>query len=194
VKEVSCRFFDAPLRDLRERGIDPHRLCQGTRYTPRELADKDERVEWSALVRMMENARSLWTPEELVRLGGRSTEGAVVQFISVVARLRFSLAGFYAWVTAPDGVASQMITSIKTHGHPDGPGRLIVDFVMEPGYAPSHEFFLITQGTYAAMPRMVGAPPANVEYVATPEGARFTITYSEPRGVLASMRRAARCR
>ena len=190
MKEVSCRFFDTPLRDLRERGIDASRLTAGTAYTPSHLAKKDERVEWPALVRMMENARELWTPEQLIRLGGKSTEGPLVQFIAVVAKLRFSIAGFFAWVTAPDGVASQMITAIKTSSHPEGQGRIVVDFVMAPHCEPNHEFFLITQGTYEQILGMVGAPPAKVTYTPLPTGARFLVEYSEPKGFLVAVRKA----
>jgi signal transduction histidine kinase len=190
VKEVSCRFFETPLRDLRDRGIDPRELVAGTPYTPATLADKDERVEWSALVRMMENARRLWTREQLLALGARSTEGPLVQFIAVVARLRFSVQGFYQWVTAPDGVGSQMITCITTRSRVEGPGHIVFEFTMAPNRAVSEEFFLIMQGTYAAMPRMLGAPLAHVVSELHPGGAVFRISYSEPRGVLASVRRA----
>jgi signal transduction histidine kinase len=190
LKEVSCRFFDAPLRDLRDRGIDPRRLVEGTEYSPSHLAKKDERIEWAALVRMMENARQLWTREELVRLGERGTEGPLVQFIGVIARLRFSVAGFYDWVTAPDGVGGQMITCVKPMARLERPGRYVVDFHMLPGYAPSDEFFLITQGTYAAMPRMLGAPMASIDVSDLRDGVRFTIQFEEPKGVLSGIRRA----
>ncbi|NVB81921.1 MAG: response regulator [Kofleriaceae bacterium] len=189
MKEVSCRYFDILLRDLRERGVDPRRLVEGTPYTARDLAKKDERVEWTALVRMMENARSLWTRDQLLRLGERSTEGPLVQFIGVVARIRFSVAGFYQWVTAETGVASQMITCVKTSSRVLGPGRIAVEFKMSRGFAPSEEFFLITQGTYAAMPRMVGAPRATVTSEMRPDGARFLIQYTEPKGIIPSVRR-----
>lgn len=190
VKEVSCRFFETPLRDLRDRGIDPRALVAGTPYTPADLAAKDERIEWSALVRMMENARRLWTPDQLRALGTRSTEGTLVQFIAVVARLRFSVQGFYQWVTSPDGIANQMITCITTRSRVEGPGHIVVEFAMAPGYIANEEFFLITQGTYAAMPRMLGAPPADVVAEVTPAGAILRISFREPRGVIASVRRA----
>jgi signal transduction histidine kinase len=189
LKEVSCRFFDAPLRDLKERGVDPSILVEGTVYTPKQLASKDERVEWTTLLRILQNGRAVWTREQLLALGKKSTEGPLVQFIGVVAKIRFSVAGFYQWVTAPDGVASQMITCVKIRSKPDGPGQLTVDFRMEPGYEPSEEFFLITQGTYAAMPRMMGASPAKVEMEMRPDGARMWIRFTEPRGVLPAMRR-----
>lgn len=189
MKEVSCRFFETPLRDLRERGVDPRALVAGTPYTVAHLASKDERVEWSALLRMMENARSLWTPDQLVRLGERSTESPLVQFIGVVARIRFSVSGFYQWVTSPTGVARQMITCVITSCESQGQGRLVVDFRMLDGYPASEEFFLITQGTYAAMPRMLGARTARLTRSALENGTRFHIQYVEPRGVTAVIRR-----
>ena len=175
---------------MRERGLDPGLLVAGTPYNVAHLSDKDERVEWSALVRMLENGRKVWTREQLLRLGQRSTEGPLVQFIGVVARIRFSVPTFFQWVAAPDGVASQMITCVKTTCTTEGPGRLIVDFKMEPGFVASEEFFLITQGTYEAMPKMLGAPPAEISAAVSSDGARFAIQYTEPRGIISTVRRA----
>jgi signal transduction histidine kinase len=189
LKEVSCRFFDILLRDLRERRIGADRLVEGTTYDAAHLARKDERVEWAAFLRIMENARQLWTREQLVQLGERSVEGPLVQFIGVVARIRFSVSGFYAWVTAPDGVAAQMITCAKASSRGAGPGRTVIDVKMTPGCAPSDELFLITQGTYAAMPRMMGASRAHVDYELRPDGARFDVRFTEPHGVLPAVRR-----
>jgi len=175
VKEVSCRFFETLLRDLRERGIDASRLTEGTPYRPAHLGQKDERVEWAMLVRMMENGRAFWTPEQLIRLGERSTESPLVQFVGVVARIRFSVATFYQWVAAPDGIARQMIACIAPTYHAGGAGRLAIDLRMLPGYPVSREFFLITQGTYSAMPRMIGAKPARVTMTDLPDGVRLHV-------------------
>ncbi len=192
MREVSCRFFETPLRDLRERRIDPRRLTAGTPYTPELLATKDERVEWSALVQMMENARTLWSATELIRLGQRSTESPLVQYIGLVARVRFSVGDFYQWVTAPGSIARQMISCVETTSRRVSVGHVVVDFRMLPGYASSREFFLITQGTYAAMPRMLGAKPAVVTASELDDGVRFDIRFEEPRGVPDVLRRAAR--
>jgi signal transduction histidine kinase len=189
VSDVSCRFFDMPLRDLRERGIDAIKLTAGTAYTPAFLAKKDERVEWSALVQMMENGRALWTREQLLALGARSAEGPLVRFVGTVARLRFSVGGFFKWVTAPDGVGSQMVTAVKTTANVDRADRITLDFEMAAGCAPNEEFFLITQGTYEVMPRILGAPSAKVTNTPTPTGARFVVEFVEPRGVLVAVRK-----
>ncbi|HSD86378.1 MAG TPA: HAMP domain-containing sensor histidine kinase, partial [Kofleriaceae bacterium] len=189
MKEVSCRLFDVLLRDLRARGIDAERLVEGTSYSPAHLADKDERVDWSAFLRMMQNARTIWSRDQLIGLGERSTEGPLVQFIGVVARIRFSVATFYEWVCAPDGLGSQMISCTRPTTRLEGPGRLVVEVRMAPGFAPSEELFLITQGTYAAMPKMMGAPPAKVRLVLRPDGADFHVRFTEPRGLVPAVRR-----
>lgn len=189
MKEVSCRFFDVLLRDLRERGVAAERLLEGTGYTVAHLADKNERVDYSAFVRMMENARALWTHDELIRLGERSTEGPLVRFIGVVARIRFSVTGFYQWVLGPNGPASQMITCAASSVHVTGPGELTVRFQMAEGYAPNEVLFTVTQGTYAAMPRMIGAAPAKVTLTMHPDGGTFAIRYTESRGVLPAVRK-----
>ena len=192
MKEVSCRFFDALLVDLRARGIDPALLVVGTTYDVRRLTDKDERVDWPAFLRMMENGRAFWSREDLIRIGERSTESPMVQFIGVVARLRFSVNGFYHWVADPEGVAKQMFNCLHVSCHDDGPGRVNIELRMRPGYEPSREMFWVSQGTYAAMPRMLGAPASTVSAEMLPDGVRFHVQYVEPRGPAALIRRVIR--
>ncbi|MBK9029860.1 MAG: response regulator [Myxococcales bacterium] len=189
MSDVSCRFFETPLRDLRHRGFDLRRLLDGTGCTLEQLTDKDERVTWSQLVRILKNGRAAWSDADLIRIGEQSTEGPLVQFIGVIARIRFSVGGFYQWVASGSGVAKQMIACVDTSFRPLGPGRCEVDFRLRDGYAPSDEFFLITRGTYAAMPRMLGAPPAAITIAPTSTGVRFEIRYAEPTGALARIRR-----
>ena len=190
MSDVSCRFFEAPLRDLHERHVDPVPLLAGTQCSIKQLTDKDERITWNDLAQILRNGRAVWSDDDLVRIGERSTEGAVVRFIGVIARIRFSVAGFYQWVASGTGIAKQMIACVDTSYRSLGPGRCEVDFRLPPGYAPSREFFLITRGTYAAMPRMLGAPTAAVETVPLDDGVRFTITFDEPSGMVARARRA----
>ena len=188
--EVSCRFFEAPLRDLQARGMDPVTLLAGTRCSLAQIKDKDERVAWTDLEQILRNGRAIWSDADLIRIGERSTEGPLVAFIGVIARIRFSVGGFYQWVASGSGVAKQMIACVDTSFRSLGPGRCEVDFRLPPGYPRSDEFFLITRGTYAAMPRMLGADPAAVDVAPLADGVRFTIAYSEPRGALARARRA----
>ena len=190
MREVSCRFFAAPLRDLQSRRLDPQVLLAGTGCTLDQITDKDERVSWSDLERILRNGRAIWSDADLIRIGERSTEGPLVAFIGVIARIRFSVGGFYQWVASGSGVAKQMIACVDTSFRSLGPGRCEVDFQLPPGYPRSDEFFLITRGTYAAMPRMLGAEPATVEVSPLVDGVRFTIAYAEPRGALARARRA----
>lgn len=189
MKEISCRFFDVLLRDVRERGIAGERLVEGTSYTLAHISDKNERVDYGAFERMMANARTLWSRDELIRLGERSTEGPLVRFIGVVAQIRFSVSGFYQWVLAPNGVASQMITCATPSVRIDGPGQLTVRFQMAEGYRPNEELFLVTQGTYSAMPRMIGAAKARVTLTMDRDGGEFQIRYTESRGVLPAVRK-----
>ncbi len=163
MREVSCRFFAAPLRDVQSRQLDPQVLLAGTGCTLDQITDKDERVSWSDLERILRNGRAIWSDADLIRIGERSTEGPLVAFIGVVARIRFSVGGFYQWVASGSGVAKQMIACVDTSFRSLGPGRCEVDFQLPPGYPRSDEFFLITRGTYAAMPRMLGAERGVIE-------------------------------
>ncbi len=189
MKEVSCRFFEALLRDLEDRKIELAPLVLGTDYTLAHLRNKNERIDWPAFVRIMENGRGFWTKEQLIEIGERSTEGTAVQFIGVVARLRFSVNGFYHWVADPDGIAKQMFHCLAVSCRDAGPARVVIELIMREGYSPNHELFWVSQGTYAAMPRMLGATKSTVSAELLPDGVRFHVQYVEPRGPAALFRR-----
>jgi len=189
VKEVSCRFFEALLRDLEDRKLDAEPLVAGTAYELAHLRNKNERVDWNAFSRIMENGRTFWTRDDLVRIGERSTEGGAVQFIGVVARLRFSVNGFYHWVANPEGIAKQMFNCLLVTCRDDGPARVVIELKMRDGYAPNEDLFWVSQGTYAAMPRMLGAAKSTVMAELLTNGVRFHVQYVEPKGPAALFRR-----
>ncbi|MBP8806669.1 MAG: response regulator [Kofleriaceae bacterium] len=189
-KVVSCRFFETLLRDLRERGQDPARLVAGTTCTLATLADKDERIDWPTFLALMANGRQFWTDADLVRLGERSTDSPFVRFIGVVARLRFSVPEFYQWVAGPKGMASQMFSCLETSCAIDGPNQVTIELRMLPGLAPSRELWLVSEGTYAAMPTMLGAPPAATSATYGATSVRYRVVFREPAGLLARGRRA----
>ena len=119
MREVSCRFFAAPLRDLQSRRLDPQVLLAGTGCTLDQITDKDERVSWSDLERILRNGRAIWSDADLIRIGERSTEGPLVAFIGVIARIRFSVPSASARGARP---SSRCADCRRLPGHRRGPG------------------------------------------------------------------------
>ncbi|MBL8627325.1 MAG: response regulator [Myxococcales bacterium] len=190
MREVSCRFFETPLRVLHDGRRPASLLTENTSCDLAVLRDKDERISWSEFQRIAANMRQIWTEDELRHLGELSIESPLVRFIGVIARLRFSVGQFYQWVAGPKGMASQMFSCLATSCRLDGAGRATVELRMLPGYAASRELWLVSEGTYAAMPQMLGAPRATTRASYGDGWVRYDVRFTEPRGPLAFARRA----
>lgn len=189
MKEVSCRFFDVMLRDLRQRNISASRLIGGTRVSVATINNKDERIDWDDFLAVMHNAESLWSTEEFIELGRRSVEGRWVRFIGIIARIRFTVREFFHWVASSAGPGRQMVTCAEASARDLDDDRIVIETRLPPGMPNCPAWHQVSQGTFAGMPRMLGAPEALVELALLPDGARFTITLTERPRLWARMRR-----
>ena len=189
MKEVSCRFFDVLIADLATRGIPTTRLVEGTTLAAAKLADKDERIDWDTFLAVMTNAATVWSPAEFERLGRRSVEGPRVRFIGVVARIRFTVRQFFHWVASEAGPGRQMVTCTTTRSWDLPDGRLVIEVRIADKHANCPSWHHVTKGTFAAMPAMLGAPPASVELELLADGARFVVAYTERTTWTARLRR-----
>ncbi|MBK7074414.1 MAG: HAMP domain-containing histidine kinase [Myxococcales bacterium] len=189
MNEVSCRFFDVLIADLAARGVPTTRLVQGTAVPPAQLSDKDERIDWDTFLAIMANGATLWSPTEFERLGRRSVEGSRVRFIGVVARIRFTVRQFFHWVASEAGPGRQMITCTTTRSWDLPDGRLVIEVRIAGSRGNCPSWHHVTRGTFAAMPAMLGAPPATVELELLDDGARFVVAYKERTTWVARLRR-----
>src|SRR5437867_12810407 len=123
MKEVSCRVFDAFLRDLQKKKLDPATLLVGTPYTPEHIRNKKERIEWSAFVQIMANGETVWSDADLVALGGAFLRSPALVPVAVIARLLFTALDFYRWASTPQGGGNQMFSCIKSTLRETGPRR-----------------------------------------------------------------------
>jgi len=155
------------------------RLIEGTSVSASRITDANERVDWEEFRAVMHRARSIWGEDELIALGASSVSGAVVRFIGVVGRLLFTPADFYRWVGSPDGVGSQMMTCVRSSWRDLQRGSIVIELRMHPGYAPCDELFLVSLGTFRAMPEMLGRPPAEVRMERLVDGALYHIGFDQ---------------
>jgi signal transduction histidine kinase len=191
LREVSCRVFDFKLRALRKRGLSEEVLLRGTDLSLTKIKDKRERIDWADYVRIMNNARALWSEAELIALGGAFLDNPAVRWIASVARLLFTARDFYEWATRDGaGAADSLFSCIRTSFRELGPGRLELELRLVDGHAYCREFFLVTQGAFAAYPRVLGLPPARVKMLPTERGARYEIEYPEGGGRLSWLRKS----
>jgi signal transduction histidine kinase len=184
VKEVSCRVFDHLLRELGAKGLPPDVLLQGTSYDIQKITDKHERVDWSTYVKIISNARSVWNEGEFVAMGATFRRTPVMRAFAVVARLLFGARDLYRWIATRGGVGNQMFTCIQPSYLETGGNRIRIEMVLDEGFEPCREMFLITRGSLASMPLILGLPAARVEMEEIERGARYDVVYPKGGGAL----------
>jgi signal transduction histidine kinase len=181
VNEVSCRAFEVFLREARARRVPAERLIEGSSLTLAVLRDKHERVEWSEAVRFWANAGRLFGEDQLFAIGGRYVKSPMVRPLAAVARLLFSVGDVYRWLGGSGaGPGKSIFTCIEHSFRMVTDREFVFELTLAPGYPPSPEFFLTSQGALAAIPVLLGEPPATVEMELFERGARYSIRLAKP--------------
>ena len=190
-REVACRAFGRLLEEWQKAGLSPAELVAGSGCPAEQLYDKHARISWASYRRIMANARRLWDDQGFFELGLVILDTPWAKHVAIPAKLLATALDCYRWIARPRvGVARQTFTCVEHTLREVCPGRLVMTSTMGKGYPPCREYFLVTRGALAALPRLLGLPLAVVQMEETANGARYDISYSESGGVVARLRRA----
>jgi signal transduction histidine kinase len=187
--DVSCRALGLVLKIARRQQVADSVLLAGVSYDVDYLHNTNNRIEWDAFCRILQNVRAIWSLEELSNQSERFIQSPFVAYVGVVARLLFSTRDLIDWVCKRSvGHGAQMFANCVTpsYEHIGDDVTLIRLEIREP-YTVSPEFFWSTRGTFIAMPRLVGAGYAQVEMTIDGRVGTYHVRYKRRRGTLASL-------
>ncbi|HWE31512.1 MAG TPA: hypothetical protein VHB97_26105, partial [Polyangia bacterium] len=151
MKEVSCSVTAPLIREFRKQGLPAADLAVGSGYSLAYLENKHERIEWRAFLRIIANARGHWNDEHFKEYGASFLKSPIIRSFTIVARLLFTVREFYLWIAN----SAPVFTCIR--GGPIrelGPNRMEISALLADGYEPCREFYLITLGGFAELPRL----------------------------------------
>ena len=189
--EVACRSFGRMLEEWQRAGLSREALVEGSGCSVEQLHDKHARLSWNSYRVIMANARQLWDDDGFVELGRVIMNTPWARPLTIPARLVSSARDLYRWITRPGkGIARQIFTCVRYRLEEAGPNRLVLDAEMKRGYPPCREFFLVTKGTLAALPQIIGLGPSQVDLEWIDQGARYDILMPAGGGALAWLRRS----
>jgi signal transduction histidine kinase len=202
MKEVSCRILEMFFRELKRKGLPDALLVEGVGYSLAHVQNKQERIDWSAFGRLMENAQRIWTDDELVAIGGAWIDSPFLRHTRLIAGALFSSSQLYGWFDttkkeadgkkARKGLGVQMFTCVSNTVTQIDPSHIQLDVVLDEGYATCVPFFLLTKGGYVELPRMVGKGRAAVEMTWIERGARYDVRLPPGADQVSVLRRAAK--
>ena len=193
MREVSNRALSIWLDEAKRRALPESVICAGLPYDVAFLAKKDERIEWAAFARLMRNVSAGMDEAAVEALGASFVESPMIRHMVVFARLLFDVGELYKWImagTAGGGGGHQMFSCLHPKIVDHGAGHLEIELSLTGDVPMSREFFLVTKGTMAAVPRMVGAPSAQLTMAWRERGARFDVRYDARKSALGGLRRA----
>jgi signal transduction histidine kinase len=184
LREVSCKAFDLWFQAIKVKGLPAEALVAGTPCTVAQLTAKDEWVDWKVLAAVMANAARIWTPEEVVELGRRVLPPPPGRFVAGVGRALFTAPEFFRLMSSRRKAANDLFTCVVPRLEELGADRLRITMTLPDGYARPREFFLVSQGTFSELPRLLGLPRADVELRLTETGATYELTVPPGGGLL----------
>ncbi len=160
------------------RGAEIEQICWGTPYTATQLQEKRRRISWRHYRQILDNANTIFSENELRKIGAEGVFDPVFRWIRLAARLCYSCHDFYFWGMRPGHGLTHHYFSVFNSAIMDMDGnRLIIEITMKPGFAFSRPFMVLTEGMLIAFPVILNAPPAQVSVEYIDQGARFDVHY-----------------
>jgi len=193
MKEVSCKALVALFQGLKKQHLPPETLCKNVPYPLNYLQNKNERIEWDVYCTMVSNVRPFLSDEEFIALGYDFVRSGFFRGTGAIARLLFTPREAFHWAcrTDPPSAGSQILSCFTNTIEDVGDDGLQVTMTLPDGYRYCREFFLLTQGGYAASSTLLGLGPAKVDFRKTEKGAVFDILFPKGGGTLSWLRRRA---
>ena len=194
MRQVSCRALGVVLKAAKRRGTADSVLTSGTSYDIPYLREPKNRIEWEAFCRILRNARTVWTLQELHDLNESFTRSPFFSSVGVIARILFTARDLFAWMQKRDvgGGAQLFGDCVKpSYEHVGAETTIIRLEIVEP-YEASQEFFWMTRGAFIGIPRLVGAGTAKVDMTIEGRVGTFRVQYKNRRGTLSALWRLLR--
>jgi PAS domain S-box-containing protein len=188
-REVSCRALGVILDAARRSDLADEELVEGSGYPIEHIADPGQRISWEAFCTILRNGARRWNDDELRAIGASVFDHGFALPVRIVGRLLYSVPEFYLWVFGPRGPAEGYFASAETSIRELGPGHLLCESWMRPGYSLSRENYVMLLGALQGASRTLGYDTAQVEHVQHERGAQFHIRVPVRGGWLGPLRR-----
>ncbi|MCB0209781.1 MAG: response regulator [Anaerolineae bacterium] len=175
-QEVSCRALDGFFQALENEGLPFEPFIAGVEYPLEHLRNKHKRINWDNFSILMENACKIWSDDEIIAIAELLLHSPLVKPFTLISNFFFSVKDIYYFGVQPRiGVVSQLYGCMDSSITDLGPRHVITEFVMRPGYKPSHGVNLTFLGIQKVLPKLVMAGRATVHMEEFENGARFEI-------------------
>jgi signal transduction histidine kinase len=192
LNEVSCSTLRTVLVTARKQRVDIGFLLDGVPYDYEHLADPTQRLDWPAFVRIMANAGRIWSRDELVEIGREVPSLRYGQFLRPFARFFYAPIDLFRYWHRTHAATRDVITCLRaTYAELDA-RTVLIDLDLDLGFREAPEFFHICHGAFAAFPRLLRLPYADVRMSTRAGSARFYVQLPQGGGRLAFVRSMVR--
>ena len=162
MREVSCKATQIILEGLDASRIDLVELTRGLPQTLEQLRDPSARADWRTLVDLLDRIETRHgTTITMEELGARMVRVPAFDLLQRAGRLVMSPRQIYE--VANRLVAPALFPNVVVEGRFTPPQRLVQTGRLLPGYRESAAFFRLCHANVAALPRVLGLPPAIIE-------------------------------
>jgi signal transduction histidine kinase len=184
--EVSCRALGIWFQLAERDGIPLEKVFEGVGYPLSHLQDKRGRIDWDAFARLLTNAGQIWPGEQLVEAGRLVIRNPYIKYFAVVGKVLMTAQQFYEYVFRKgSGAGNQFFSCIEPQLETVEPNLVRLVLRIPPQYAPSPEFFAVSQGNFSEMSTIVGLPAADVTMETDGRDATYLVRLPKGGGLVA---------
>lgn len=171
-------------------GLPDTQLVDGVGYPLDHLENRAERVDWWALVRLLQNARARLTLDGLETLGATFPRALVSRPKAWLARPFSRPHDLYRRLAEQEGRARSLFTCVQVNLVEVEGRAIILELTIEDGFELSSEFLALARGVLTTLPMVIGLAPGKSRMTTSTRGGRFYVELPQGGGSLILLRRA----
>lgn len=173
-----------------QRGLAPESLLEGVGYPLEHLENKQERIDWWAMVRLLQNVRGQLGFDGLSELGASFPLMLVPRPLAWLLRPFNRPSDAYVRFASPNGPSRQLFACVRVQLVELEREAIILELTIDDGFEASPEFLAISRGALGALPLALGLPPARARMTSAARGGRFYLELPRGGGSLTWLKRA----
>lgn len=189
MKDVSCRVLKIYFKAIEEKKLSSQILFKDIPYNLNHLKNPSENIEWDVFCRLLLNLRTCWNDDDYINIGREMVRNPVLNILTA-SRLFLKVREIYRFINTPKrGLGNQYFRCITPSINDIEKNHLTICLSLPQNYFYSHEFFLITQGFFIAVPTLLKLDESKVLMKKFDNGAAYEVFYPERNTKFSFMRK-----
>ena len=183
-KEISCKAIFQLLNTVKKKNIDIDKILEGVPYDLSYLLNRQERIEWWAVCKIISNSRQYFSRSEFEQMGREFVadefymEGILFSIMLTSSNM-LSDALKNQILKGVSSIVKPIFSIIDQQSEFIGKNKLRIHFSIQPGYGHCPELFYMSIGVLEGLGRKATKKGFKVDFTLTSNGGIYDVSWKE---------------